>query len=94
MEIDQLITVFMQNEELLESGLSQFSESERGRLLNEVGMKFFERYERTGLIDDLDRTIKMEEKAIESTPADHPDRMGWFNNLGTHCRVDSRKQGQ
>ena len=82
MEIDRLLNVFTQNVELQELMLSQLPESERGVLLDAIGMESLERFKRKGSIDDLDRAITMEEKAVESTPVDHPDRAGYLNNLG------------
>ena len=65
MQIDQLITLCVQNVELLEYLLSKLQESEKGILLDGVGMKLVERFERMGSVDDIDRAITMEEKAIE-----------------------------
>ena len=79
MEIDQLVTEFIQNAGLPEVVLP---ESTRGAVLAAVGLKLQERFLRTGSKDDLDRAIMMEEQAIASTPDDHPVRAGYLNNLG------------
>jgi hypothetical protein len=46
MEIDQLVILFMQNAELLESTSSTLLESERGELLDVIGMMLLDGFDR------------------------------------------------
>ena len=62
--------------------LWQLPESDRGGLLDAIGgVQSLERFERTGLIDDLNHGITTE-KAFEITPSESPYRAGILNNLG------------
>ena len=64
-EIDQLLNGLTQNAELLEDVLSPLPESQRGYLLDVVSMKLLKKCKRTGSIDELNRVITMEKKAIQ-----------------------------
>ncbi|KAI0804900.1 CHAT domain-containing protein [Xylaria sp. FL0064] len=50
--------------------------------LNNLGNWLGTRFRRTGSIDDLNRAIIIASQAVDTTPADHPDRAGRLNNLG------------
>jgi hypothetical protein len=52
------------------------------RWLNNLGGFLASRYKRTGEIKDLEEAIQTaQQRAMESTPADDPDRAVWLNNL-------------
>src|SRR5207247_2646710 len=53
-----------------------------GRLRN-LGTWLGRRFERTGLMDDLNCIIDVASMAADSIPYDHPDRAGQLNSLGT-----------
>ncbi|KAI3322844.1 hypothetical protein HD806DRAFT_116532 [Xylariaceae sp. AK1471] len=40
------------------------------------------RFERTGLMDDLNRAVDVASKAVDATPQDRPDRVSYLNSLG------------
>ncbi|KAF2740441.1 hypothetical protein EJ04DRAFT_600690 [Polyplosphaeria fusca] len=40
------------------------------------------RFKRTGSIDDVNRAVKVADKAVEATPHDHPNRAMYLNILG------------
>ncbi|OCK77737.1 hypothetical protein K432DRAFT_271765, partial [Lepidopterella palustris CBS 459.81] len=50
--------------------------------LNDYSVMFETRYERTGDIADVEATIEVAHRAVDSTPEGHPDRAGYLNNLG------------
>jgi tetratricopeptide (TPR) repeat protein len=93
MEVDRLLTLLMQNAELLEFSLSKLPESERWVLLNGIGVRFLERFLQTGSIDDVDRAIAIEERAIESASVDHSDRAMCLSNLGVALEMRFKRIG-
>ena len=54
----------------------------RAMYLRNLGIWLATRFERTGLMDDLDRAVDAANMAVDATPQDHPDRAGLLNNLG------------
>jgi hypothetical protein len=92
-EIDDLLNILTQNADLPEFVLSKLPESERGGLLGVVGMKCLHRFERTGSMEDLERAIMANERAVESTPEGHPNRAGRLNNLGNALRSRFEQTG-
>jgi hypothetical protein len=54
-----------------------------GGKLSDLGKLLEERFKRIGNKDDLRDAICMAEKAVESTPQDHPDLARRLNNLGS-----------
>ena len=52
-ENDQTSALILQEPEVFSSWLSQFSESERGDVLNDIGTECLEKFKRTGLTDYL-----------------------------------------
>ena len=93
MEMDQLVTVYMQNTEVLESALSQVPESERWGLLHTIGIQLLTRFERTNSIDDLDWAITMEERAFEFTSNENPYHGAILNNLGSALQIRFKRTG-
>jgi tetratricopeptide (TPR) repeat protein len=93
MEMDHLLTTFMQNTELLEFTLSRLPESEKWTFLDAVGRLLLRRYERTCSIDDINGAITMEEKTIELIPVDHPNRATYLNNFGIALRSRFERTG-
>ena len=77
MEDSGWLEALVQDAELQEPALSGSLE-----LFTIVAMEMVDRYERTGLADDIDLAIKMAKKAVELTPVDHPDRAMHLNNFG------------
>ena len=82
MEIFQLITLLIENEELLELAWSTLPESERGELFDTVAIKLLDRFEWNRSTDDLDRAITIEERVLTLTQDDHPNRGMRLHNLG------------
>jgi hypothetical protein len=82
MEIDRLLIPFTQNKELLEFALSRLLDLEGRDLLHKVGVKLYERFERTGSIDDINRAITIRKRMIGLIPISSRDRATHFNNLG------------
>jgi Tetratricopeptide repeat len=47
--------------------------------LSNLGNALQARYERTGALADLERSITAKREALNATPVDHPDRVGWLS---------------
>ena len=43
---------------------------------------------------DLEEAIQTARQAVESTPADHPDRAAWLNNLGNKLESRYERTGE
>jgi tetratricopeptide (TPR) repeat protein len=84
MEIDEYLDLFCGNMELvLELASSQFPEPlETAEFSDTLGRYLFERFERTGIIDDVDQAIAFEERAIQLTPNEDPERLPRLITLG------------
>ena len=55
---------------------------DRARRLDNLGIGYHDRYQRTGTMADLDTAIQRSQEAVDATPADHPDRARRLDNLG------------
>jgi tetratricopeptide (TPR) repeat protein len=53
-----------------------------GMYLNNLGNALELRFQRMGLMNDLDRAFMAIEKAIKQTPVGYPNRVGYLNNFG------------
>ncbi|KAK4244031.1 CHAT domain-containing protein [Corynascus novoguineensis] len=62
--------------------------------LNNLGVVFWSRYERTGEMADLEEAIRMARQAVESTPHDHQDRSRWMSNLGNKLQRRYKRTGE
>ncbi|KID95310.1 TPR Domain containing protein, partial [Metarhizium majus ARSEF 297] len=62
--------------------------------LNNLGNKLEGRYERTGVIADLEEAIRVARQAVDLTPVDHPDRAGWLNDLGNKLEGRYKRTGE
>src|SRR5208282_6729094 len=51
--------------------------------LNNIGVALQRRYEQGGLVEDLDRAIRVLYQAIKEMPDDHPYYSAILNNLGS-----------
>ncbi|MFF1980648.1 CHAT domain-containing protein, partial [Streptomyces sp. NPDC058198] len=49
--------------------------------------------ERTGDLSDLDQAVTTGQEAVHATPADHPNRAGYLNNLGIALRDRFERTG-
>ena len=68
-EILGSVLPLLQNPEALRLVLSLFPELEGGTVLDAIATDLFERFELTGLKDDLDNRIALEGLALEITTA-------------------------
>jgi hypothetical protein len=50
-------------------------------------------YKRTGGVADLEDAIQAAQKAVESTPEDHPDRAATLNDLGVMLSMRYERTG-
>src|SRR6266545_3025379 len=53
-----------------------------GGFLNNIGLGYKARYERFGLLDDLEKAITSMQKGVAATAEGDPNFAGWLNNLG------------
>ncbi len=59
----------------------------RAVMLTNLGIILQTRFERTGVLADLDAAIEAEHAAVAATPPGHPDRPGYLSNLGDALRA-------
>jgi len=81
MDIDRLITLCVQKAEVLEYVLTKLPDSKKWLLLDGVAMELVKRFQEMDSVDDIDRAITLEERAIETTTASR-DRASVLKNLG------------
>jgi hypothetical protein len=62
---------------------SALADPTRAKFLGIVTFELQRRFERTGLMNDLNIAITVNEQAVVSTPEDHPNRGVRLNNLGS-----------
>jgi hypothetical protein len=63
-------------------------------LPNDIGTCFFLRYQVSGRSEDLDRSIKYLERAVEATPADFAERATYVSNLAAALRERAALKGE
>ena len=78
MENRQWLDIIMMNAELLESILSAPLIS---TIYAVVVTELLNKYQWIGMIDDINRAVKLVEKVVESTSADHLNHIIRLNNL-------------
>ncbi|MGX6747264.1 CHAT domain-containing protein [Streptomyces xantholiticus] len=66
---------------------------ERGRYLSELSLALRERYERSGVLDDLEQAVILGEQAVGVTPDGDPNRAGRLSNLGNRYRQRYQRTG-
>ena len=66
---------------------------DRARRLDNLGIGYHNRYQRTGTIADLDTAIQRSQEALDTTPEDHPGRAGRLDNLGIGYRDRYQRTG-
>ena len=62
--------------------------------LNNLGVRFGDRFEKSRQMADLDQAILCDQQALEATPADHPDRAKYLNSLGFRFHDRYERTGQ
>ncbi|KAF2174672.1 hypothetical protein K469DRAFT_756644 [Zopfia rhizophila CBS 207.26] len=62
-------------------------------MLNTLGNRLRTRFERTGLMEDLNRAVDVADMAVNATPQDHPDRATILNNLGNRLGMRFERTG-
>jgi tetratricopeptide (TPR) repeat protein len=55
---------------------------DRASRLHRLGAKLYDRYERTGQVDDMNQAIHYYHQAVKATPDKHPDRASLLQSLG------------
>jgi CHAT domain len=58
------------------------SDPDRAAMLSNLGAALRTRFERGGVLADLDRAIELGEQAVAATPVGHPNRARYLSNLG------------
>jgi len=82
MENHWLLDACVQDEEFLAHVSSPLADATRAEFLGVVAFELQSRFERTGLMDDLNRAITTNEQAVVLTPEDTPNLAMYLNNLG------------
>src|SRR5262249_54632346 len=77
----------------LEYAISQLPQSQRADFLDDLGMEFLERFQRTGHIDDVNQAIVLEHMAIELTSEELPEHPGRLNHLGAALQSRFERAG-
>ena len=67
--------------------------TDRAIRLNNLGVALQTRFERIGSIEDLDRAIVTNEKAVETAPDGHPNRAMYLNNFGNALQIRFERTG-
>ncbi|KAL9563958.1 hypothetical protein ACKAV7_011993 [Fusarium commune] len=67
---------------------------DKAAMLNNLGVFFERRYERTGEMKNLEEAIETSRQAVKSTPDDHPDQAGRLNNLGVFFERRYERTGE
>jgi tetratricopeptide (TPR) repeat protein len=64
------------------------------RMLNNLGRKLEDQYDRTGKIEDLEQAIRVSRQAVDITPGDHPDLAVLLNDLGNQLGSRYERTGK
>jgi hypothetical protein len=67
--------------------------TDRARYLDNHGLGFGDRYQRTGLIDDLQEAIGLFQAVVDATPKDHLDRARRLNSLTVETNYRTAARG-
>jgi tetratricopeptide (TPR) repeat protein len=67
---------------------------ERARYLNNLGIAFGDRFQRTGQMIDIEEAIRCFQQAVKDTPPGSPERARHLNNLGVGFRDRFRRTSQ
>lgn len=93
METNSLFEVCVQDEEVLARVSEALPNTARAKLYGLVANALQLRFEKTRSLDDLDRAIRENEKAVASTSADHLDHAIYLSNLGNLLRTRFEETG-
>jgi tetratricopeptide (TPR) repeat protein len=66
---------------------------DRAMYLSNFGLALQTRFERTGVLADLDEAIHRLHDAVAASPADHPDRAMYLSNLGLALQTRFERTG-
>jgi len=69
------------------------SDPDRAAMLSNLGAALLTRFERGGVLADLDAAIEVGREAVAATPAGHPGRAGHLSNLGIALRTRFERNG-
>jgi hypothetical protein len=62
-------------------------------MLSNLSVMLGLRFERTGVMEDLNRAVGVADKAVKATPLDHPNRAALLNNLGNRVGMRFQRTG-
>ena len=62
-------------------------------MLSNLGSHLSRRFERTGLMDNLNRAVDVASMALDATPQDHPDRAVILSKLGSYLHSRFERTG-
>ncbi|KDN33405.1 hypothetical protein RSAG8_13499, partial [Rhizoctonia solani AG-8 WAC10335] len=68
--------------------------STRTSRLADLGSSFYDRFQRLGELDDIEKSIRYSTRALDSTPEDHPDMPFRLASLGSSYYVRFQRLGE